>query len=302
MKILVTGSEGQLGRDLAPLLAREGHDVVGADITGPGASSLDITDRDKTVSSVVRLRPEVIINCAAYTAVDRAEKEMDAALAVNRDGPANLADAAGEVQALLIHISTDFVFNGSRNLPYDESQAADPLGVYGKTKLLGEQEVAGRLPGHIIVRTSWLYGTHGHNFVKTILKHAGEREVLRVVYDQAGTPTCSSDLAGALAVMVNRCASSPAPYGTYHYSNEGVASWYDFAVRAIVGAGRLGARLRCTRVEPILTGEYPTPAKRPAYSVLDKKKVKETFGVSIPHWQDSLERMLNELYGGGKIA
>ncbi|MBI5827029.1 MAG: dTDP-4-dehydrorhamnose reductase [Deltaproteobacteria bacterium] len=302
MKILVTGSDGQLGSDLVPLLAREGHDAAGADITGSGASSLDITDREKTISSVVRLRPEVIINCAAYTAVDRAEKEIDAALAVNRDGPANLADAAGEIQALLIHISTDFVFNGSRNLPYDESQAADPLGVYGKTKLLGEQEVAKRLPGHIIVRTSWLYGTHGHNFVKTILRHAGEREALRVVYDQAGTPTSSFDLAGALTVMVNRYASGSAPYGTYHYSNEGVASWYDFAVRIIEGAGRLGAKLRCARVEPILTGEYPTPAKRPAYSVLDKKKVKETFGVSIPHWQDSLEKTLNELYGGGKVA
>lgn len=302
MKILVTGSEGQLGRDLVPILARQGHDVAGADITGPGAFALDITDREKTVSSVARLRPEVIINCAAYTAVDRAEKEMDAALAVNRDGPANLADAAGETGALLIHISTDFVFNGSRNVPYDESQTPDPLGVYGATKLLGEQEVAKRLPGHIMVRTSWLYGTHGHNFVKTILRYAGEREALRVVYDQAGTPTSSFDLAGALAVMVDRHASGPAPYGTYHYSNEGVASWYDFAVRIIEGAGRLGARLRCSHVEPVLTGEYPTPAKRPAYSVLDKKKIKDTFGVSIPHWQDSLERVLNELYGGNKIA
>ena len=302
MKILVTGSNGQLGSDLVPLLVKEGYDAAGVDITGFGASALDISDREKTLSAINLLRPEVIINCAAYTAVDRAEKEPDAALAVNRDGPANLADAAGEVNALLIHVSTDFVFDGSRNVPYDESRTADPLGVYGMSKLLGEREVVKRLPGHIIVRTSWLYGTHGHNFVKTILKHAGEREVLRVVYDQVGPPTNSFDLAGAIAVMVKRYASGFAPFGIYHYSNEGVASWYDFAVRIIEGAGSLGAKLRCTRVEPILTEEYPTPAKRPAYSVLDKKKVKETFGVSIPHWQDSLQNMLKELYGGGKIA
>lgn len=293
MKILVTGAAGQLGADLVPALKTAGHEVLGLN-----SSELDITGAYAVEEAVGKHRPAVIVNCGAYTKVDLAEKEKERAYAVNRDGAGNLAGAAKKNGAALIHISTDFVFDGKTPAPYREDSPANPLSVYGDSKLKGEAEIAKRLEEHFIIRTSWLYGAGGANFVKTILRLAAERETLRVIYDQTGTPTWTVDLAGAVVKVIERAGNGAKAYGVYHYSDEGVASWYDFAVAVVEEAAGLGAELKCGKIEPILTPEYPTPAKRPAYSVLDKKKIRTTFDLSIPHWRVSLKRMLKELYGG----
>lgn len=286
MKAFVTGAKGQLGSDLVPALI-----AAGLDVTGFG-SELDITDAKALGKAVNSEKPELIVNCAAYTKVDLAEKESGRAFAVNRDGAANVAKAAKETGAKLIHVSTDFVFDGKKTTPYAEDDETSPLGVYGMSKLEGERAVMEILPGSIIVRTSWLYGKAGANFVKTIIRLAGERETLKIVFDQAGSPTWSKDLANTIAKMARHGNAS----GIFHYSNEGVASWYDFAVSIIEEAAKLNIGLKCREVEPILTCEYPTPAKRPAYSVLDKKKIKETFNIRIPHWRSSLHRMMAEAF------
>lgn len=292
MRILITGSSGQLGSDLAPLLVNSGHDV-----TGYGSASLDVTDKAKVSEAVREARPEVIINCAAYTKVDLAEKERERAFSVNGAGVGNLAGAAADSGARLIHVSTDFIFDGAKGLPYVETDAANPLGVYGASKLEGERAAA-RLKEHVIVRTSWLYGVAGNNFVKTVLKYAAEREELRVVYDQVGSPTWTGDLAGAISAIVEAMGQDRMEYGIYNLSNEGVASWYDFAQAIIEEGATHGVDLKCKRLSPILTHEYPTPAKRPRYSVFDKTKIKKTLGLTIPHWRVSLRRMISDLYGG----
>jgi len=298
MKILLTGSGGQLGCDLAPLLEMAGHEVV-----VPRSKELDISDAAAVAAAVAAIRPEVIINAAAYTKVDLAEKEKEAAAAINARGPENLARAAGMNGAALVHISTDFVFDGKKPRPYTEDDATGPLGVYGRTKLDGEAAIRRTLERHMIVRTSWLYGSGGSggNFVKTILRLAAEREHLRVVYDQAGSPTWTADLAAALVSVVRSIEEGDDAgdgWGLYHYSNEGVASWYDFAVAIVEEAQRAGFGVKCNRVEPILAVQYPTPAERPAYSVLDKAKIKSAFGITIPHWRSGLRAMLAELHGG----
>lgn len=297
MRILLTGASGQLAKDLYPLLVSAGHSVFGFD-----SKELDITDGEKVFSEVERISPECIVNSAAYTKVDLAEKERDRAFAVNRDGAANLAEAAKKADALMVHISTDFVFDGGKAAPYREEDRANPLCVYGESKLAGETEIIKRLPEHYIIRTSWLYGSWGPNFVKTILRLAKERDSMRVVYDQAGSPTWTVDLASAIVSVIGANANGDRNYGIYHYSNEGVASWYDFAEEIVEGARHSGLPVKCGTIEPILTLEYPTPARRPAYSVFDKKKIKKTFGIRIPHWRVSLLKLLNELSelnGGG---
>lgn len=305
MKILLTGSEGQLGSHFTESLYGSG--AGGFELAGLSHGALDITDRDKILDVTSEVAPEVILNCAAYTNVDMAEAERDKAYAVNRDGARNLAEAAKRTGAALIHISTDFVFDGGKSSPYSEEDPTAPIGVYGMSKLAGEAEIAGILDEHIIVRTSWLYGSYGHNFVKTILRLAGEREGLDVVYDQTGTPTSAADLAGALARIVSTIKEfnegkggkhGKPPWGLYHYSNEGVASWYDFAVAVINEAGVEGVPLKCRTVTPVRTQANPERAKRPAYSVLGKEKIKEAFGLTIPHWRGSLIKILKALYGG----
>ncbi len=298
MEILITGSAGQLGSDLQPLLVNGGCGVHAFPSSG-----LDITDRERVFEAVGSVGPQVIINCAAYTKVDLAEKERELAFAVNRDGVRNLAEAAKRSGSALIHISTDFVFDGRKSTPYLETDKTNPLSAYGESKLEGEREAIGALERHIIIRASWLYGLEGNNFVKTILRLAGEREALRVVYDQAGTPTWTRDLAGAITKIIDGLKAGKADYGVYNYSDEGVASWYDFAEAIVEEAKVAGVKLRCSSIEPILTSEYPAPAKRPAYSVLDKKKVKTAFGVAIPHWRRSLREMIKVYRGnGGKDA
>ncbi len=295
MKILLAGARGQLGSELAGQL-----EAAGFGVRGCGSETLDITDRKRVFEEVRALRPGVIANCGAYTRVDLAERERERAFAVNRDGPANLAEAAREAGAVLVHISTDFVFDGLKSTPYTEADPPNPLGVYGESKLAGEREIMERLEDYMIIRTSWLYGGNGQNFVKTILRHAAEREFLNVVYDQAGTPTWAADLAGALVGIIKGIGQGANEYGIYNYSNEGVASWYDFAEAILDEARPMGFRLKCRAVRPILTAEYPAPARRPAYSVLDKGRIKKTFGADIPHWRASLRKMLCQIAPGKK--
>lgn len=294
MNILLTGAGGQLGQDLAGVLKMDGHSLISLD-----SRSLDITGKAKVFKAVNDARPEIIINCAAYTKVDLAEKERERAFTVNRDGAGNIAEAASSAGALLVHISTDFVFDGSKGAPYVETDSPRPISVYGESKLAGEEEVVKRHSHHIIVRTSWLYGAHGNNFVKTILRLGAEREALRVVYDQVGTPTWTVDLGSALSKIIKSIEDGGRiSFGVYHYSNEGVASWYDFAESIIEESRELGVPLLVKTVTPILTSGYPTPAQRPAYSVLNKDKIKEAFGITIPHWRASLKKMLSCLQGG----
>lgn len=293
MKVLITGGAGGLATALKERLLKGGFRAAAFD-----RAALDITEREKVFAAVKRERPDVVINAAAYTKVDKAETEKAAAFAVNRYGAGNVAEAAGAVNSFIIHISTDFVFDGRKSTPYTETDRTNPLSVYGESKLKGEDSVAGANPRHMIVRTSWLYGSAGSNFVKTILNLARERDALRVVFDQTGTPTHTEDLAGALVKAVEALKAGSLESGIYHYSNEGVASWYDFAYEVICGARETGMTLKCREIVPILTEDYPTPASRPPYSVLDKSKIKNALGITIPHWKASLKEAIKTIAGG----
>lgn len=263
--------------------------------------ALDVSDKEAVLKSVTEAAPVAVINCSAYTKVDLAEKEQERAFAVNEKGARNLALACHRNNAVFIHISTDFVFNGEKTAPYTEEDNTEPLGIYGKSKLAGEEAVKALCPANIIIRTSWLYGVHGGNFVKTILRLAGEKEVLRIVSDQRGSPTWTADLAEVITRMVMVIKEAKAPFGLYHYSDEGAASWFEFAIAVVEEARKLGKTLKCKRVEPISTAAYPTPAARPAYSVLDTTKIKDTLRLAIPEWRCSLTKMLTELSRQGRL-
>lgn len=279
-KVLVTGANGQLGRQLVRALAPF------AEIVAVGHDGLDITNRDSVRAFVSKGSFTHVVNCAAYTAVDKAETDGAEAMAVNGVGAGNIAAACSENAIRLIHVSTDFVFSGDKNSPYVEDDATGPLSVYGATKLEGERRVMHECPPAIIVRTGWLYSEEGRNFLLTIARNLKAGRDLKVVDDQTGTPTYAADLADAIAVIV--AADNPAP-GIYHFSDDGVATWYDFAcaIRDAVVPGGV--------VAPCTTSEYPTPACRPAYSVLDKEKIKRTFNLSIPDWRESLGRCVAKL-------
>ena len=290
MNILVTGSRGQLGSELQEISTRcDNHRFFFYDLP-----DLDITSPDH-VSSLCREHGiEVIINCAAYTAVDKAESDAEAAFRVNRDGAAVLASCAKERNALLVHISTDYVFNGKSNIPYRETDPATPLGVYGVSKWEGEERIRDIAPSHCIIRTSWLYSIYGANFVKTMLRLGAERPVLNVVSDQIGTPTWAADLAAAILSMLDQYDRNGLYAGTWHYSNEGVCSWYDFAQAIMEMAG-----LPC-KVVPVESAQYPQIAPRPHYSVLNKSAIKQDWKLDIPHWRGSLAAMLQKLQQGAK--
>ena len=284
--ILITGAKGQLGSELKEVSKNfYGYDFIFTDI-----DSFDITSLEKISEFIKKSKPDWIINCAAYTLVDKAEVEPDQALLINGTAVKNITEAIRGSECRFIHVSSDYVYDGSSNVPYNENITANPLSAYGRSKLAGEK-YALLHNGSMIIRTAWLYSSFGNNFVKTILRNAAEKESLKVVFDQTGTPTYAADLAGAImniisGVIRNQIAMNS---GIYNYSNEGVCSWYDFAREIIKESG-----LTC-RVLPVLTKDYPQAAKRPVYSVLDKSKIKENYGLSITHWRDSLIKCLKLL-------
>lgn len=288
MKLLITGANGQLGRELRALLDGDSR----FDPTYTDVEELDITSPDAVNSMVNALAPDYIINCAAYTAVDRAEDDEATALLINARAVEILATAAASMGARMIHVSTDYVFDGNGNRPYREDDAPNPVSAYGRTKLAGEQVLQRILPEQsVILRTAWLYSPHGKNFVKTMLELGRARDQLRVVYDQVGSPTLATDLARAIITVMTAAEWHP---GIYHYTNEGAISWYDFT-KAI---HRLAGITNCD-VQPCLSHEFPAKAHRPAYSVLDKGKFKATFSVEVPYWEESLKQFImhNQLNG-----
>ncbi len=286
--ILLIGSNGQVGQELKQILSTY------ANVISVARPTVDFVQPD-TISSVIREKqPQIIINAAAYTAVDKAESEPELAQAINAKAPKILAQEAKKQQAFLIHISTDYVFEGNNCRPYQEGDQTNPLSIYGQTKLAGEETIRDTYNHHLILRTAWVYGTFGKsNFVKTMLRLGREREEIRVVADQIGSPTWAKDIAETISQLIPRL--NPEIAGTYHYTNSGVASWYDFAVAIFEEAQQLGFPLKIQRVIPITTPEYPTPAHRPSYSVLACAKIANILGNHAPHWRQRLRKMLKEL-------
>ena len=283
-RILVTGSNGQLGCEMRRLGAVSPNEYFFTDI-----AELDITDKAAVAAFVAEHGIEIIVNCAAYTDVDRAEEDEPTAERINSDAVRNLAEAMKAVDGTLFHISTDYVFGLDGNVPRTEDMPLDPLGAYGRTKLHGEQAIAASGCKHIIVRTAWLYSEHGHNFLKTMLRLTAERESLNVVFDQTGTPTYAGDLALALFSVIEG-GTYEGNEGVYPFSNEGVCSWYDFAREIATATGR-----DC-KIVPCHSSEFPSKVARPPYSVLDKTKIKTTFGIEIPHWRDSMIYCLRRMF------
>ena len=285
VKILVTGSEGQLGHELRRVLE---HDMPGA-TTYIDRADLDLTDSDAVKAYLADSCFTHIVNCAAYTAVDRAEEEKLECKKANVDIPSNLAFMASELDIKIIHLSTDYVFDGRSWLPYTETDKPEPLSIYGITKRKGETALMGLAPNAMIIRTGWLYSPYGRNFLKTVLRLADKPDRMSIVADQTGTPTYAGDLAHAIAAII---ASNHWNPGIFHYANEGVATWYDFAVAILEEAGRHTDALR---VDPIPSADYPAPASRPFYTVLDKSKIKATYGITIAHWREALRRCMAQM-------
>ena len=287
MNILVTGSNGQLGSEIKDLAASYKNFNFFFSVL----PALDISNRNQLDVFFTENKINTVINCAAYTAVDKAEEDEIIAKKVNSEGVLNLVNAVAKVNGKLIHISTDYVFDGNSFLPYQESDEVNPIGVYGNTKRSGELAVINANIDGIVIRTSWLYSAYGNNFVKTMLRLGGEREELGVIFDQVGTPTSASDLAKTCLDILsyNEEAKINGKGKLYHFSNEGVASWYDFAV-AIMELGKVDCQ-----VKPIQTKDYPTLAKRPPFSVLNKTKIKTDFEIEIPYWRDALVSCINKL-------
>lgn len=282
MNILITGCNGQLGREMQriePTMPE--HKFFNTDV-----AELDITDAEAINRFVDNNKIDGIVNCAAYTAVDKAESNAELCQLLNADAPGLLATAVAKRGGWMVQISTDYVFDGTAHTPYTEDVEPCPNSVYGRTKLAGERAVMEACPNSVVIRTAWLYSIHGNNFVKTMIRLGREREQLGVVFDQIGTPTAARDLAGAIRAVIQHGIVA----GTYHFSNEGVISWYDFtkAIHRIAG-------ISTCHVGPLHTDEYPAAAPRPNYSVLDKTKIKKTFGIEVPYWEDSLGECIAEL-------
>ena len=277
MNILVTGANGQLGNEMQ-VLARENlqHTYFFTDV-----QELDICDEQAVYAYVSEHKIDIIVNCAAYTAVDKAEDNVELCDKLNNIAPGYLARAAQANGAAMIQVSTDYVFDGTAHIPYTEEEPTCPASVYGSTKLAGEQNVMDHCEKAMVIRTAWLYSIYGNNFVKTMIRLGQERDSLGVIFDQIGTPTYANDLAQAIFAAINKGVVG----GIYHFSDEGVCSWYDFTI----AIHRLAGIASC-KVKPLHTADYPAKAPRPHYSVLDKTKIKDTFGIEIPHWEESLKR------------
>lgn len=314
MKILVTGANGQLGSEMRILARHNNHEFIFTDVSqveGQETTFLDITDRQAVLDMVQAQGIDAIVNCAAWTNVDACETDPAlSALAqrLNADAPENLALAMKAVGGLLVHISTDYVFGTEPyNTPCREDQQGTPTGVYGRTKKEGEERILATGCQHVIIRTAWLYSEFGKNFCRTMLQLTAERPTLQVVYDQCGTPTYALDLARAICTILQdyntSLTANPSPLtapsypktGIYHYSNLGVCSWYDFTQMIQHTANTLSAEQRHCNIRPCLSSQYPSPVKRPSYSVLDKTKIQETFGLDIPYWTDSLRQCISNL-------
>lgn len=290
MNILVTGANGQLGREIRNASAGCGHRFIFTDVSqAPDLETiyLDITNTDAVRIICRSEEVDVIVNCAAYTDVEKAESDLTFADLLNHTAPANLATVAAERGATLIHVSTDYVFDGEGNVPYRESDSPSPLGAYGMTKFAGERSVMNSGCKYMIFRTAWLYSPYGKNFVKTMVRLTGSNPSIKVVFDQIGSPTYAADLAGLIVRIISEGMLDRT--GVYHFTDEGCISWYDLAVAVnrLCGHG-------CA-VKPCHTGEFPTKARRPKYSVLDKSLVKDTFGITIPYWLDSLEACMSRI-------
>jgi len=291
MKLLVLGAGGQVGRELCRLAWPAGYDIAAHD-----RDRIDITQREAVFTAVARERPDIVINAAAYTAVDRAESEPDAAWAGNCIGPANLAAACHDAGVPFVHLSTDYVFDGTKIGAYREDDPVNPLGVYGKSKEAGDRAVRGALPQHVIVRTAWVYSAHGSNFVKTMLRLGAERPVSRVVADQTGSPTSAADIATALGTIVQQIAAANTNWGTYHFAGGGAVTWHGFAEAIFELASPWRGAL--PHVEAITTAEYPTAARRPANSVLDCSRIGAAFGIVPRPWRAALAEVIRELCAG----
>jgi dTDP-4-dehydrorhamnose reductase len=286
MRVLVTGATGQLGAEVASGFGRSGHEVI-----APARQELDFSHPGQLAESARALQADWVINCAAYTQVDKAESDARQAFIVNRDSPEQLALAVADYGGRMLQVSTDFIFDGAQRRPYLETDSPNPLGVYGRSKLEGEQAVQRVLPDAVVLRTAWVYGVHGHNFVKTMLRMATAGKPLRVVNDQVGTPTWATDIAATIAALVAGDAT-----GTFNFTNAGETSWHGFASAILDEGLQAGFDIKTEMVSPIPTVDYPTPATRPAYSVLNTEKIRPLLPGPIPGWRDSLKKMLQELY------
>jgi dTDP-4-dehydrorhamnose reductase len=301
VRLLLLGANGQVGHALRTSLAAIG-DVVcatrgGALADGTHAEQADLDDPASLAPLVARLAPDVVVNAAAYTAVDRAEQEPESAFRANAQAPGALAEACARQGALLVHYSTDYVFDGSATRPYREDDPTAPLGVYGASKLAGEQAVRGAGGRHLVFRTAWVYGAYGHNFLRTMLRVGAERDELRVVADQIGTPTPARLIAETTAGAIQRVTAADS--GLYHLTATGRTSWHGFAEAIFAGAHARGLLARLPRVLPIGTADYPTPARRPAWSCLDTRALSAAFAIDPPDWQSGLDRVLDEMVAGG---
>lgn len=289
MKLLITGCKGQVGSELAIRAKTQDHELI-----APARTALDITQRAAVRAFFAQTTPQAVINAAAYTAVDRAEQDADTAFAVNRDGAANLAEACADAQIPLLHISTDYVFDGTKAGPYLESDAANPQNVYGLSKLEGELRIIETLQQHIILRVSWVFGANGHNFVRTMLRLAQERHELQVVGDQHGGPTWAGDIADVLLAIVRLLHDAQTPaWGVYHYAGTPATSWHGFAEAVFEAAVQQGMLNSKPKVRDILSADYPTPAKRPANSILDCSRIQSVFGLRQPDWREGLQHVLH---------
>jgi dTDP-4-dehydrorhamnose reductase len=290
MNILVTGAEGQLGTELV----RQAP-ACGVVVTAPLLAEMDLTNCARVAEVFAAVRPAAVINTAAYTLVDRAETESDLAFAVNAAAPAHLARLCARASVPLVQVSTDYVFDGRKQTPYVEDDPIAPLGVYARSKAEGEAAVRGTLREHLIVRTAWLYSPYGSNFVRTIMRLAAEGKELRIVDDQLGSPTCAADFAEALLSIAGRLRSGgEIPWGTYHYCGSGITSWFGFA-RHILQTLTARRHIDNYRVVPITTREFPTPARRPAFSALDCSRIQTGFGIHLKPWQASVEQTIDRL-------
>ncbi|EPF17479.1 MAG: dTDP-4-dehydrorhamnose reductase [Microcystis aeruginosa Ma_MB_F_20061100_S19] len=287
-KVLLIGAKGQVGQELQVTLPYLGE------VISIGREELDLTNSEKISQLIREIHPDYLVNAAAYTAVDKAEIEPDLAYSINAIAPKIMAESAEKIKAKFLHISTDYVFDGRKNTPYLETDLTNPLGVYGQSKLRGEEEIKTVNSQAIILRTAWVYGSYGKsNFVKTMLRLGKEREELKVVVDQVGSPTWAKDIATAITHLLINVDNPP---GIYNFTNSGVASWFDLTKAIFEEAKISGIPLKIQRVIPITTAEYPTPAVRPAYSVLSGQKISQQLGYIPPYWRDSLKAMLNQLF------